>query len=187
MKFLIAGLGNIGTEYDHTRHNIGFDVLDHIAKEFNEKFETERLASLCKIKHKGRTFVLIKPTTYMNLSGRAVKYWMDAEKIPLEKVLVVTDDLALDIGVLRMRKKGSPGSHNGLENIIQVLGRNDFARLRFGIGNDFSRGRQADFVLSPWKASEQAIIDEKITLAAEMVISYGAIGIDRTMNQFNNK
>lgn len=187
MKYLIAGLGNIGAEYNNTRHNIGFDVLNQIAKEFGEKFETERLASVCKFKTKGRTFVLIKPTTYMNLSGRAVKYWMDTEKIPIEKVLVVTDDLALDLGSLRMRKKGSPGSHNGLENIIHVLGRNDFARLRFGIGNDYSRGRQADFVLSPWKASEQPLIDEKISIAADMVIAYGTIGIDRTMNQFNKK
>ena len=187
MKYLIIGLGNIGSEYDHTRHNIGFDVVDRLAKDFNEKFTTERLASICKIKHKGRTFVLIKPTTYMNLSGRAVKYWMDTEKIQMDKVLVITDDLALELGTLRMRKKGSPGSHNGLENIIQVLGRSDFARLRIGIGNDFARGRQADYVLSTWKASEEALIEEKIALAADMVLAFGTIGVDRAMNQFNNK
>ena len=187
MKYLIVGLGNIGAEYEHTRHNIGFDIVDQLAKEFDEKFTTERLARIAKIKHKGRNFVLIQPTTYMNLSGRAVKYWMDTEKIPIENILVVTDDLALDVGTLRMRRKGSPGSHNGLENIIQVLGRNDYARLRFGIGNDFSRGRQADFVLSHWKASEEPIISEKISLAAEMALSFGTIGIDRTMNFYNNK
>jgi PTH1 family peptidyl-tRNA hydrolase len=187
MKYLIAGLGNIGAEYDHTRHNIGFDVVHHLCHNFDVNLETERLARVAKIKHKGRVFVLIQPTTYMNLSGRAVKYWMDAENIGIDKLLVVTDDLALDLGKLRMRKKGSHGSHNGLENIIQVLGRNDFARLRFGIGNDFSRGRQADYVLSPWKASEQPIIEEKLPIAAEMAMAFGTMGIDRAMNQYNNK
>lgn len=187
MKYLIVGLGNIGAEYEHTRHNIGFDIVDYLAKEFDEKLTTERFARVCKIKYKSRNFVLIQPTTYMNLSGRAVKYWMDTEKIPIENILVITDDLALDVGVLRMRRKGSPGSHNGLENIIQVLGRNDYARLRFGIGNDFSRGRQADFVLSQWKASDKPIVNEKIPLAAEMALSFGTIGIDRTMNLYNNK
>ena len=187
MKYLIIGLGNIGSEYDHTRHNIGFDVVNQMAKDFNEKFTTERLASTCKIKHKGRIFVLVKPTTYMNLSGRAVKYWMDTEKVSVDKILVITDDLALDVGTLRMRKKGSPGSHNGLENTIEVLGRSDFARLRIGIGNDYPRGRQADFVLSPWKASEKAAIEEKIGMAADMALAFGTIGVDRAMNQFNNK
>ncbi len=187
MKYLIAGLGNIGSEYENTRHNIGFDVLDVLAKDFNGKFETERLASVCKFRHKSRTFVLIKPTTYMNLSGRAIKYWMDVEKISIDKVLVVTDDLALDIGALRMRPKGSPGTHNGLESIIQVLGQNNFARLRFGIGNQFSRGRQVDFVLGKWKPSEQTIIDEKIPQAVDMITSFGTIGIQRTMNLFNKK
>lgn len=187
MKYLIAGLGNIGSEYDQTRHNIGFDVLDQLAKEFDEKFETDRLASVCKFRHKSRTFVLIKPTTYMNLSGRAVKYWMDAEKISIDNLLVVTDDLALDLGTLRMRPKGSPGTHNGLENIIQVLGQNNFARLRFGIGNQFQKGRQVDFVLGKWRPSEQPFIDEKIPIALDMIKSFGTIGIQRTMNLFNNK
>lgn len=187
MKYLIAGLGNIGIEYENTRHNIGFDIINRLCLDFDAKLETDRLARVARIKYKGRTFVLIQPTTYMNLSGRAVKYWMDSEKIGIENLLVVTDDLALDLGKLRMRKKGSPGSHNGLENIIQVLGRNDFARLRFGIGNDFSRGRQADFVLSQWKSSELTIVDEKIPIAAEMVLAFGVIGIDRAMNQYNNK
>jgi len=187
MKYLIAGLGNIGAEYENTRHNIGFDVVHHLCHQFDAILETERLARVARIKHKGRTFILIQPTTFMNLSGRAVKYWMDTEKIGIEHLLVITDDLALDIGKLRMRKKGSHGSHNGLENIIQALGRNDFARLRFGIGSDFSRGRQADYVLSPWKSSEQTIIDEKIPIAAEMALAFGTIGVDRAMNQYNNK
>lgn len=187
MKYLIVGLGNIGKEYEHTRHNIGFDVLENLANEFDVKFETERLASICRFRYKSRTYVLIKPTTYMNLSGRAVKYWMDNEKIPIDKILVVTDDLALDLGSLRMRQKGSHGSHNGLENIIQVLGQNNFSRLRFGIGNQFSKGRQVDFVLGSWKPSEQPIIDEKIQIANDMIKSFGAIGIQRTMNLYNNK
>ena len=187
MKYLIAGLGNIGSEYEKTRHNIGFDIITYVANMHQEKFTTDRLASVATVKYKSRQFILIKPTTYMNLSGKAVKYWMDAEKIDIENLLVVTDDLALDIGTLRMRKKGSPGSHNGLENIIQTLGRDDFARLRFGIGNDFSRGRQADFVLSTWKASEMPIIDEKIPIAADMILSFGTLGVVRTMNLFNNK
>jgi len=187
MKYLIAGLGNIGTEYEHTRHNIGFDIVDYLAKEFDVKFETERLAGVCRFRHKSRTFILIKPTTYMNLSGRAVKYWMDSEKISIDKLLVVTDDLALDLGALRLKPKGSPGTHNGLENIIQVLGQNNFARLRFGIGNHFARGKQVDFVLGTWKASEMPIIEEKIPQAVEMIKSFGTIGIQRTMNLYNNK
>jgi len=187
MKFLIAGLGNIGLEYHQTRHNIGFDVMDALAREFDAEFETDRLASISRFRHKSRTFVLIKPTTYMNLSGKAVKYWMDREKIAIDKLLVVTDDLALDLGALRMRPKGSHGTHNGLENIIQILGQNNFARLRFGIGNKFSRGRQVDFVLGKWKPSEQPIIDEKIPQALEMITSFGTIGIQRTMNLYNNK
>lgn len=187
MKYLIAGLGNIGSEYENTRHNIGFDVVTSLAKEFDVNFETSKLASVCNFKHKSRTFILIKPTTYMNLSGKAIKYWMDTEKITIENLLVVTDDLALDLGVLRMRSKGSPGSHNGLENIVQVLGRNDFSRLRFGIGNDFPKGRQVDYVLGTWKASEMPIIEEKLPIAVEMVKSFGTIGIQRTMNLFNNK
>ena len=187
MKYLIAGLGNIGREYENTRHNIGFDVLNALAKEFDVKFETERLASVANFRFKSRTFVLIKPTTYMNLSGRSLKYWMDNEKIKLENVLVVTDDLDLDLGVLRMRPKGSAGSHNGLENIIQVLGQSSFARLRYGIGNDFSRGRQVDYVLGQWKASELALVEEKIDIATEMIKSFATIGLQRTMNLFNGK
>jgi len=187
MKYLIVGLGNIGAEYAHTRHNIGFDVLDAIAKEKDEKFEVERLAAVARIKFKGRTFILIKPSTYMNLSGKAVKYWIQAEKIPLENVLVVTDDIALDPGALRLRPRGSHGGHNGLENIIESLGTSDFARLRFGIGNDYSRGRQADFVLSSWKTDEKKMLTERIDQAVEMVKSFGTLGTANTMNLYNNK
>lgn len=187
MKYLIFGLGNIGAEYDNTRHNIGFDVLDYLAQQHKVSFTTERLAQRATFRYKSRVFVLLKPTTFMNLSGKAVRYWMDAEKVKIENIAVVTDDLSLDVGVLRMRTKGSHGTHNGLGNIIQVLGRSDFTRLRFGIGKDFSRGRQVDFVLGQWKTAEQAIIDEKIPVAAEMLNSFGCIGAARTMNMFNNK
>jgi len=187
MKYLIVGLGNIGAEYAHTRHNIGFDVVDTLANEKEEKFIVERLAAVARIKHKGRTFILIKPSTYMNLSGKAVKYWLQAEKINLENLLVVTDDIALDPGTLRMRPKGSHGGHNGLEDIIESLGTSEFARLRFGIGNDYPRGRQADFVLSPWKASEKDMLSVKIDQAVEMVISFGMAGVATTMNLYNNK
>lgn len=187
MKYLIVGLGNIGAEYAHTRHNIGFDVVDKLADEKAEKFTVDRLAAVAQIKYRGRTLILIKPTTYMNLSGKAVKYWMQAEKISFENVLIVTDDIALDPGTLRMRPKGSHGGHNGLENIIETLGTADFARLRFGIGNDYPKGRQADFVLSPWKASEKAMLEERINQAAEMVKSFATVGVASTMNQYNNK
>ncbi len=187
MKYLIVGLGNIGVEYAHTRHNIGFDVVDSFANEKEEKFEVDRLAAVAYVKFKGRTFVLIKPSTYMNLSGKAVKYWMQAEKIPLENVLVVTDDIALDPGALRMRMKGSHGGHNGLENIIESLGTSNFARLRFGIGNDYSRGRQADFVLSSWKKEEEKMLGERIDQAVEMIKSFGTAGVTATMNLYNNK
>lgn len=187
MKYLIVGLGNIGAEYAHTRHNIGFDVLDSLANEKEEKFNVERLAAVARIKHKGRTFILVKPSTYMNLSGKAVKYWLQAEKVNPENLLIVTDDIALDPGTLRMRPKGSHGGHNGLENIIESLGTSDFARLRFGIGNDYARGHQIDFVLSQWKASEKAMLKEKIDQAVEMILSFGMSGISTTMNLYNNK
>jgi len=187
MKYLIVGLGNIGAEYAHTRHNIGFDVMDTLANEKEEKYSVERLAAVARIKHKGRTFILIKPSTYMNLSGKAVKYWLQAEKINLKNLLVVTDDIALDAGTLRMRPKGSHGGHNGLEDIIESLGTSEFARLRFGIGSDYPRGRQADFVLSPWKAGEKAMLNEKKDQAVEMVLSFGLAGVATTMNLYNNK
>ncbi len=187
MKYLIACLGNIGAEYANTRHNIGFMVADRLAKDLECNFTTSRLAMVSEMKYKGRQMIVIKPTTYMNLSGKAVKYWATQEKIPMENILVVCDDLALPVGTLRMRKKGSDGGHNGLKNIIESLGTSDFCRLRFGIGNDFSKGHQIDFVIGEWKQQEIDEIQPRIDVAVEIVKSFVAIGPDMTMNQFNNK
>lgn len=187
MKYLIVGLGNIGEEYANTRHNIGFIVADALASEAGISFKTERLAMMTKLKYKGRVLVLIKPTTYMNLSGKSVKYWMDKEKIPLENVLVIVDDLDLEPGILRLRAKGGDGSHNGLAHISQTLGHNNYARLRFGIGSDFARGYQVDYVLGRWTREEEKMLIPRIEQAVEIVKSYVSIGIQRTMNHFNNK
>ena len=187
MKYLIAGLGNIGKEYDNTRHNIGFVICDALANDEDAKFTLKRHALTTKIKSKGRIFVLIKPTTLMNLSGKAIKYWLTKEKIPIENLLVIADDIALPIGILRMRKKGSDGGHNGLINIIEHLNTNEFARLRIGIGNDFNKGFQADYVLSEWTDEEANVINPKIDVACQMVKSFGTIGIDRTMNSYNKR
>ena len=187
MKYLIVCLGNIGAEYANTRHNIGFMVADHLAKDLDCTFTTSRLAMVSEMKYKGRQMIVIKPTTYMNLSGKAVKYWATQEKIPMENILVVCDDLALPVGTLRMRKKGSDGGHNGLKNIIESLGSSDFCRLRFGIGNDFSKGHQVDFVIGEWKQQEIDDIQPRLDVAVEFVKSFVAIGPDLTMNQFNNK
>jgi len=187
MKYLVAGLGNIGPDYENTRHNIGFEVLDFLAGESGIFFDSDRYAFKAEVKSKGRTFVLIKPTTFMNLSGKAVNYWMQKENIPLERLLVVTDDLALPLGTLRMKGKGSDGGHNGLKHINQILGRSDYARLRFGIGNEFSKGRQVDYVLGKWDAEEKTMLPERIKQAAEMIVSFGVIGVQRTMSAYNNK
>jgi PTH1 family peptidyl-tRNA hydrolase len=187
MKYLIACLGNVGAEYALTRHNIGFLVADHLASELGGTFKTERLAQKTLLKHKGRSLIVLKPTTYMNLSGKAVQYWLRQENIPPENLLVVVDDLALPTGILRMKLKGSDAGHNGLEHIIQTMGTNVFARLRFGIGNDFPRGKQVDYVLGNWSKQEMEIIEKKIPLAAEMVMSFCSIGPERTMNFYNNK
>ena len=187
MKYLIACLGNIGAEYDETRHNIGFKIADRLAKDLECTFTTSRLAQVSEMKYKGKTLIVIKPTTYMNLSGRAVKYWLDQEKIPLENLLVVNDDIALPLGTLRLRKKGADGGHNGLTDIIEKLGTNEFCRLRFGLGDDFPRGRQIDFVLGHWTPNEAPIVDEKTDLATEIIKSFVTQGPDRTMTQFNNK
>lgn len=186
-KFLIVGLGNIGEEYANTRHNIGFTVLDTIAKENNIPFSTDRLADIAKIKFKGKTLVLIKPSTYMNLSGKAVNYWMQAEKITLENILVITDDIALPLGTLRMKGKGSDGGHNGLKNIQETLNTTEYARLRFGVGNEFSKGRQVDFVLGKWDTDEEKLIEPRIKIAVEMVQAFANIGLQRTMTAYNNK
>lgn len=187
MKYLIVGLGNIGEEYTNTRHNIGFAVADALAEEAGARFKTERHAMVTKAKYKGRVLVIIKPTTYMNLSGKALKYWMDKEKVPLENVLVIVDDLDLEPGVLRLRPKGGDGSHNGLAHISQTLGHNNYARLRFGIGSDFARGYQVQYVLSRWTKAEEKMLAPRVEQAVEIVKSYVAIGIERTMTIYNNK
>lgn len=187
MKYLIAGLGNIGNEYADTRHNIGFKVLDALAGASNLFFTSARYADMCELRQKGRIFILIKPSTYMNLSGNAVRYWMQQEKIPVENLLVVTDDLALPYGKLRMRARGSDGGHNGLKHINEILGTPDYARLRFGISAEFSKGTQIDYVLGKWSDEENKTLKEKIDLSCQAALSFGLIGIERTMNQFNTR
>lgn len=187
MKYLIIGLGNIGAEYEGTRHNIGFMVVDRLAQEAGVKFVTDRYASRTEIKHKGCTLVLIKPTTYMNLSGKAMRYWMETEKIPLENCLVIVDDLALDVGVLRMKNSGSAGGHNGLSNIEEILNTKQYARLRFGVGSNFAKGFQVEYVLSKFSKQDEEIIIPKIDTACEMIKSFTCVGVAMTMNTFNNK
>lgn len=186
-KYLIIGLGNIGKEYEHTRHNIGFDVLDEVSKELKGNFELGRLASYAKVTYKGRQLHLIKPATYVNLSGKAVKYWMDELKIGIENIFVIVDDLALPFGTLRVRGKGSDAGHNGLKSIQAELGRNDYPRLRFGIGNDFPQGRQVDYVLGKWTKEQEESLPERIALTVEIVKSFCTIGLNNTMNSFNNR
>ncbi|MBI1770417.1 MAG: aminoacyl-tRNA hydrolase [Bacteroidetes bacterium] len=185
MKYLIAGLGNIGPEYELTRHNIGFLVLDRIADNHKINFHTERLADKAELKYKGRQLHFIKPNTYMNLSGKAISYWLQELKIRKENLLVIVDDIALPFGSLRLRTKGSSAGHNGLKNIEQILGGQDYSRLRFGIGNDFAKGQQVDFVLSNFSKEEFTALPEVMDKAAEMVYSFCAIGVERTMNFFN--
>ncbi len=185
MKYLIVGLGNIGAEYELTRHNIGFLVLDRLADEQGAKFEMNKLAYTAEIKHKGRTLHLIKPTTYMNLSGKAVNHYLHAHKIPKENLLVITDDIALPYGKIRLKKKGSAGGHNGLKNIEQLTGGQNYPRLRFGVGDDFYKGRQVDYVLSPFTKSEMDDLVPNMDRSIEAIFSFTSIGIDRTMNQFN--
>ncbi len=187
MKYLIVGLGNIGKEYENTRHNIGFQVVDAWAKDAGATWEYERLAYRTEVKSKGRTFVLIKPTTYMNLSGKAVNYWMQQEKLDKEHVMVIVDDLALDFGTIRIKSKGSDAGHNGLADIAKTLGHSNYNRLRFGIGNGFSRGKQIDFVLGEWTSDESATLPERIDKMIEALKSFGSIGVSRTMNSFNGK
>ena len=185
MKYLITGLGNIGNEYHNTRHNIGFKIIDALAEHLNADFETGRHSYLLKTRFKGRTLILQKPTTYVNLSGKAVKYWMDKEKVKLENILIVTDDLALPYGKIRLKAKGSEGGHNGLKSINDCLSTSSYSRLRFGIGSDFSKGKQVDFVLGKWSPDEIMSIDEYITNAKEAILSFVSIGINKTMNTFN--
>lgn len=185
MKYLIVGLGNVGAEYEDTRHNAGFMVVDSLAHGAEARWTLERRAYRTEIKAKGRTLILIKPTTYMNLSGEAVRYWLQTEKVPLENLLVVVDDIALPIGTLRMRKQGSGGGHNGLRNIETLLGRNDYCRLRIGVGNNFGRGQQIDYVLGPFSSEEQADLAPTLEKACEAVSCFATQGPDRAMNFYN--
>lgn len=187
MKYLIAGLGNIGSEYADTRHNIGFKVLDFLAEESGIFFSTDRYGDIATLKQKGRTFILLKPATYMNLSGKAVSYWLQKEKIEPENLLVVTDDLALPFGKIRIRAKGSDGGHNGLKNINEILAIQQYARLRFGIGDEFQKGQQVNYVLSPWSEPEIKLLPERLKIAGEAVVSFGLAGLANTMNAYNNK
>lgn len=187
MKYLVAGLGNIGDKYANTRHNIGFVVADALAHEAGAGFTAGRHAALTRIRYSGRMLVVIKPSTFMNLSGKAIRYWMAKEDIPAERLLVIADDIALPTGTLRMRKKGGPGGHNGLENIILTLGTEAFPRLRIGIGDEFARGYQSDYVLGQWSRTEEEIMIPKIQLAVEMVKSFVRHGIDQTMTDYNNR
>ncbi len=185
MKYLIVGLGNIGPEYLLTRHNVGFMVLDRLASDFETKFSMERLASYAEIKHKGKQIYLIKPTTFMNLSGKAVNYWMKELKIEKQNILIITDDIALPYGKLRMKPKGSHGGHNGLRNIQEILGDSDYTRLRFGVGDDFGKGRQIDYVLGDFKGEQFEQLPEHLDRASEMILSFCLQGLDKTMNAFN--
>lgn len=185
MKYLIVGLGNIGPEYMMTRHNIGFMILDRLAANENLSFELDKQATVSMLKHKGRQIYLIKPTTYMNLSGKALQYWMNNLKIPIENVLVLVDDLALPQGKLRLKPKGSSAGHNGLKNIEMVLGNDNYARLKFGIGDDFPKGRQIDYVLGRFQENDMIDILPKIDKAIEMILSFCTQGINPTMNNYN--
>jgi|TARA_B110000914_G_scaffold135911_1_gene118860 PTH1 family peptidyl-tRNA hydrolase len=186
-KFLIVGLGNIGDTYKNTRHNIGFQILDALAKDQEVKFETEKLGDITRFRHKGRTFILLKPSTYMNLSGKAVSYWMTQEKIQLENVFVVTDDVHLDFGFVRIKTKGSAGGHNGLKDIQEKLNTQQYTRFRFGVGGNYAKGRQADFVLGSWTKEEESQLIERIPLATKAIVSFGTDGINNTMNSYNGK
>jgi peptidyl-tRNA hydrolase, PTH1 family len=194
-KFLIAGLGNIGEEYSFTRHNVGFEIADALAKSLskeddklkNRLFENDKLAFVNHSRFRGKQVVIIKPTTYMNLSGKSVNYWLQTEKISLENLLVITDDLALPFGTLRMKKKGSDGGHNGLSDIAAVLNSTEYIRLRFGIGSNFPKGQQVNYVLNKWNDEEEKLLPERIEKAVEIIKSFISVGVERTMSAFNNK
>ncbi len=187
MKYLIVGLGNMHPDYDDTRHNIGFEVVDMLAHKKDGKFKNDTLGDLCLIKHKGRYIHLLKPSTYMNLSGKAVRHWMLKHKIPLENVLIVVDDLNIDFGKLRMRAKGADGGHNGLKSIAEQLNTTKYPRLRVGIGDNFSKGRQVDYVLGKWSRKENESLGDVIDRCCEACLSFASIGLSRSMNSFNSK
>ena len=186
-KFLIVGLGNIGAEYANTRHNIGFKILDYFAKKEAITFETVKLGALAEFKFKGKTFMLLKPNTFMNLSGKAVKYWMDKEKIPCENILIIADDLNLSFGTIRIRTKGSDGGHNGLKNISLVLNITNYPRFRFGISDEFKKGQQINYVLGNWDESEKTKLPERLEIASQIIKSFGTSGLENTMTTFNGK
>jgi len=185
MKYLIVGLGNIGDGYADTRHNIGFMVLDAVALASNAFFTDRRYGAVCPVKYKGREFVLLKPSTLMNLSGNAVRYWLKKEKIPVENMLVIVDDIALPLGSIRMRPRGSDGGHNGLAHINSVLATNEYARIRIGIGNSFRKGSQANYVLGKWSSGEKKTLEQRIALVTEMIRSFGIAGTELTMTTYN--
>jgi PTH1 family peptidyl-tRNA hydrolase len=187
MKYLVVGLGNPGKEYEETRHNIGFKVVDEMARELGATFTLDKAAFRTEAKFKGRTIILIKPITFMNLSGKALNFWLQAEKIELKNLLVITDDIALPFGKLRMKGKGSDGGHNGLKDIQAVLKTVEYTRLRFGVGNDFSKGRQADYVLGEWSKDEQLALPERIQTATEFIKSFAFVGLDMTMTTWNGR
>jgi len=186
-KFLIVGLGNIGEKYHNTRHNIGFKILDYLAEKEDATFETVKLGDVTSLKVKGRTLILLKPSTYMNLSGKAVKYWLEKEKVPLNNLLIITDDLNLPFGTLRLKTKGSDGGHNGLKDIQDKLQTTKYNRFRFGISDAFSKGRQVDYVLGEWTEDENSKLNERLKTSAELVKSFALAGVSNTMNQFNGK
>ena len=187
MKYLVVGLGNPGPEYADTRHNIGFQVLDALASASNVVFGVARYGDVAQLRHKGRTFVLLKPSTFMNLSGKAVRYWMDQESIPADRILVLADDLALPFGAIRIKASGGAGGHNGLTSIIELLGTEGYPRLRFGIGSDFPKGRQSEYVLGQWSEGERKTLKERIEIASKAVLQFGLLGIDHAMNNFNKR
>lgn len=184
-KYLIVGLGNIGEKYKNTRHNIGFQILDFLANKENLLFETKKLGDVTTYKFKGRQFILLKPSTYMNLSGKSVIYWLNQEKIPLENLLIITDDLNLPFGTIRLKTKGSDGGHNGLKDIQDKLQSINYNRFRFGISDEFSKGRQVDYVLGEWAEDERKLLPERLEKSIELIKSFGTAGISITMNTFN--
>lgn len=186
-KFLIVGLGNIGAEYENTRHNIGFKILDHFAEKESLTFETQKLGNTILYKYRGKVLILLKPSTYMNLSGKAVKYWLDKEKIPLENLLVITDDLNLPFGSIRLKAKGSDGGHNGLKDIQEKLQTAEYNRFRFGIGGNFSKGKQVDYVLGQWDEYEIEKLPQRLEQSCELIKSFVITGLSNTMNNFNKK
>ncbi len=187
MKYLIAGLGNVGEEYRNTRHNIGFNILDHLAQEYDLNFKDARYGAIAEYKFKGRRYILLKPSTYVNLSGKAVHYWLQKEKISIENAMIIVDDISLPFGCLRLRTKGSDAGHNGLKHINEALGHQNYARLRFGIGNDFNKGKQVDHVLGKWTESEAKKLPELYKICINMIKGIGTIGMQRTMTAYNTK